>query len=1078
MTGRRQGSGGRVRTALVLMVGGAAGTVGAQAGPGPSEAASGPAGGEAAIAPPSTGNDPAGPTDIEVVLTEGTNLAASLSPDGRTLAFDLLGRIWTLPAEGGRAAPLTDPFGDARQPQWSPDGSRLVFQAYWSGDYDVWSVRADGSGLEQLTNGPFDDREPTWSGDGERIAFSSDRSGSYDIWELAPSTGALRRLTEGPGNEYTPSFSPDGRTIAYATDGEQAGIWIREGRGDAVRVAPADGAEVFSPSWAPDAASVAYVRIDLGSSGLYVAPVTSSATAGPDSAEPRRLTDDDQDVFPFRATWTSEGGLVYTADGGVRSRPAAGGDERHVDFRAVVTLDREPYRKRLRAFDDARPRPVKGIVSPALSPDGTTVLFVALGDLWSMEIGSEPVRLTDDPFVEVDPAWSPDGSRFAYASDREGETDLYVVDVASGAHRRVSSDGGSGPAWSPDGSEIAYTGGAFADGGVRVLDLETGEARTIRSGLNDPGRPTWSPDGRSVVVSALHRYSTRYREGVNRALLLPVDRPVSQDDGALLEPRGRADTREGRPPGTRRLGSGAPWEGPVALSGTARRARQEGERWLDFARHGSFASRGSDGPVWSPDGRRMAYVASGVLWAQAVSPAGDPVGPPRRLNNEQSSDPSWSGDARSVLYLTTDRLRRVWLESGRIEDVPVPLQWSRVLPDDRYTIHAGEVFDGLSSRLLETVDIVVEGNRIVRVEDHDPALHDGRVIDASDGVVTPGLIEMHMHGGLGAGEQVGRQWLSFGVTTVRTPSADPYEMVEVRESRAVGRRIEPRTFGTGSTVDGSRVYYAGAPALTALGQVELAMEQAEDLSFDLMKTYVRLSDPVQRRVIEASHALGMPVTSHELYPGVAYGADGVEHVKGTSRRGYSPKVSELNRSYQDVVALLAASRMTITPTVGIYGGYAVLAQDDPTFAQDPRIAAFGLRAPPSGDDVDDLGVRRRLVRDMASLGRRVVEAGGTVVVGTDAPINPGGLSLAAEMQILVDYGGMTAIDVMRATTSISARAMGYGAELGRVEAGYLADLLVLGSDPLSDIRAVRDVRMVISDGRTYTVEELLERPDR
>ncbi|NNL30894.1 MAG: amidohydrolase family protein, partial [Gemmatimonadetes bacterium] len=319
---------------------------------------------------------------------------------------------------------------------------------------------------------------------------------------------------------------------------------------------------------------------------------------------------------------------------------------------------------------------------------------------------------------------------------------------------------------------------------------------------------------------------------------------------------------------------------------------------------------------------------------------------------------------------------------------------------------------------------------------------------------------------------------SYGVTTVRTPSADPYEMVEVRESRAVGRRIEPRTFGTGSTVDGSRIYYAGAPALTSHGQVDLAMAQAEDLSFDLLKTYVRLSDPVQRRVIDDAHALGLPVTSHELYPGVAYGADGVEHVKGTSRRGYSPKVSDLNRSYQDVVGLLAASGMTMTPTVGIYGGYAVVSQDDASLSEDRRLEAFAMRPPPRGGDASDLTVRRRLVRDMASLARRIVEQGGTVVVGTDSPINPSGISLVAEMQILVEYGGMTPLDVLRATTSISAQAMGYGHALGTVAAGRLADLVVIGADPLTDIRAVRDVRYVVSDGRVYTLDELLQRPVR
>jgi imidazolonepropionase-like amidohydrolase len=419
----------------------------------------------------------------------------------------------------------------------------------------------------------------------------------------------------------------------------------------------------------------------------------------------------------------------------------------------------------------------------------------------------------------------------------------------------------------------------------------------------------------------------------------------------------------------------------------------------------------------------------------------------------------------------------VWLESGRIEDVAVPLEWSTVVPAGRVVVHAGSLFDGVDETLRRNADIVSEGHRFVRVADHDPALHRGDVVDASDGVVIPGLIEMHMHGGLSAGEAVGRQWLSYGVTTVRTPSADPYEMAEERESYAAFRRIGPRLFGTGNTVDGSRIYYAGAPALTSSGQVELSLAQAADLGFDLIKTYVRLQDAVQRRVIEDAHAMGLPVTSHELYPGVAYGADGVEHVRGTSRRGFSTKVTQLNRSYQDVVELLVRSGMTITPTVGIYGGFQLVGQEDPTLFDDPRIEVFiGERARRGGGGGGDLATRRRLVSDMASLGRRAVEQGGVVVVGTDSPIIPQGLSLIAEMQALVDYGGMRPVDVMRATTSVSAEAMGYGGELGAVRPGALADLVILGANPLADIRAVRDVRGVIRDGRPYTLEGLLRRP--
>jgi Tol biopolymer transport system component/imidazolonepropionase-like amidohydrolase len=972
--------------------------------------------------------------EIEVTITEGTNMAAALSPDGETVAIDALGRIWVLPASGGTARALTDPLGDARQPTWSPDGERIAFQAYWDGNYHIWSVRPDGSGLEQLTQGPYDYREPHWSPDGNSIVLSSDRSGTYDIWELALSDGTLSRLSEGDDNEYGPAYSPDGRRVAFVSDGDDAGVWLSPGPGRDERLVVLErGAQGFGPSWSPNGELIALNVLTRGTSKLIVAETARGSDLG------EVISESDEDVFPFRASWIGNDRLLYTADGRIRTRPSGGGPSIDLPFQATVTLDRHAYEKQTRNFDPEGSIPVRGIVSPAVSPDGESVAFSALGDLWILNVGNPtPEQITNDPWVEVDPAWSPDGSRLAYGSDREGPVDIWLRDMDSGQERRLTEGGGTVPAWSPDGREIAYASEVWPERTIRVVDVATGETRTVRSGLNSPGRPTWSPDGSQLGVSAHWTYSSRFREGVNRILLMPSTRGAAE--AAELDPNVQA------------------------------------ERFLDYVPHGSVGTRATDGPVWSPDGRWIAYVSTGVLWAIPVNPQGDAVGPPRRLTNEVSDDPSWAGDSKSIVYLTTDRLRRVGLTDGRIEDIPMDLTWERLVTRARTVVHAGEMFDGVSSDVRRNVDVVIEGNRISQVVDHDDDLHEGTVVDASNGVLSPGLIEMHTHGGLDSGERLGRLWLSYGVTSTRTPASDPYETVEDREAVESGRRVGPRLFGTGSTIDGSRIYYSGAPSLTSSAQVELELGRAADLGYDLIKTYVRLADPVQRRIIADAHAMGAPVTSHELYPAVAYGADGVEHVRGTSRRGYSTKVTELYRSYDDVIALLAASGMTITPTVGIYGSYGVLAVDDPSIFDDDRVRTFLPRAPQTVRQRGDVETMRRLVSDMAGTARRVVEAGGTVVIGTDSPIIPEGLSLHAEMEALVRYGGMSPVDVMRATTSVPARAMGYENDLGTIAPGRLADMVVFGANPLDDIRATRLVRRVIKDGVVYEMDELLRRP--
>src|SRR5207247_5907367 len=269
-------------------------------------------------------------------------------------------------------------------------------------------------------------------------------------------------------------------------------------------------------------------------------------------------------------------------------------------------------------------------------------------------------------------------------------------------------------------------------------------------------------------------------------------------------------------------------------------------------------------------------------------------------------------------------------------EVPVNLTWKPKKPEGRTVIHASHLFDGRTPDLHENVDIVIDGNRIRSVEAHRVDLHAGNVVDAGDSTVMPGLIETHAHLSEAYGEKLGRIFLAYGITTVRNPATNPYAAMENRESIDAGVRPGPRAFTTGYTFDGSRIFYSGSGTMHDEKQIDLELGRARALGYDLVKTYVRLPDLLQKRVIDDSHAHGMWVTSHELYPAVAFGADGVEHIRGTSRRGYSPKVTAMNHSYSDVIDLLTHSKMTLTPTVEISGGFALAAYHDPTLLNDPR----------------------------------------------------------------------------------------------------------------------------------------------
>ena len=194
---------------------------------------------------------------IDVTVQEGTSMSVAVSPDGRTLAIDLQGGIWTVPAAGGAARRVTDVFEDARQPTWSPDGQWITYFSYRDGGYDLWSITPDGRSQHRLTWGPFDDREPAWSHDGTRVAFSSDRGNplgsDYNIWVLDVRTGDLQQLTKEPSEDYMPSWSPDDREIAFAStreNGRSSGPF-RSPTSRSVSSPRSTPAGVDAPSWGP-----------------------------------------------------------------------------------------------------------------------------------------------------------------------------------------------------------------------------------------------------------------------------------------------------------------------------------------------------------------------------------------------------------------------------------------------------------------------------------------------------------------------------------------------------------------------------------------------------------------------------------------------------------------------------------------------------------------------------------------------------------------------------------------------------------------------------------------------------------
>jgi imidazolonepropionase-like amidohydrolase/Tol biopolymer transport system component len=1027
-------------------------------------------------------------TKLSFDTSEGTWMNVDVSPNGRQIVFDLLGDIYVMPIGGSGTASAnriaSGPVFDM-QPRFSPDGRRIAFTSDRDGLWNIWTMDVDGKNPTQISR----DRKwfinsPTWSPDGEYIYarrhFVAERSlGAGEIWmyhSSGPSDGL--QVTERVGSQKDngePDISPDGRYLYYSKDvtpgttfeynkdpnGTIYAIMRRDLQtGRERRAVSVQGGSV-TPAVSPDGKTLAYMRRQRLRSYLYLRDLQT----GRDRQLFGNVDKELQEAWAIHGlypqyAWTPDGrSIVVWGEGKIWRVDVASGKGEQIPFTARVeqTLN-DAVRFPVKVHPDEFP--ARMLRDVRVSPDGKMVVYSALGHLYSRRLpDGQPQRITKDAAFEFYPSFSNDGQWIVYTTWADAEMGRVRVMKPDGSSARdvVARPGHYvEPAFSPDGQKIVFrqagadlTRGVFnaADTGIFVVPVSGGEPILVRDGGEDP---EFDHTGSRI-------YFRDFRN--NNYALVSVAVPAA----ATLMP-GRDEVEHVRSPNAIQYA--------IAPNG----------EWIAFEeRFKTFIA---------PFPRTGRPVDIGPT-TQAY--------PVQRVSRDAGFFLHWSGDSRRLYWtlgpeLFTRDLGRTFsfVEGGQAkpdEAEAKGIQIGFTVKSDKPTGSVALVgarvitMAGLKAGpipgtpgVIENATIVIEGNRITSVgPSGSVAVPSGaRRVDVKGKTIIPGFVDAHAHvGGESSGLLAESSWplaanVAFGVTTSHDPSNDNITVFTNAELIRSGAKLGPRLFSTGTIL-----YGAETPFKAVVESYEDALSHVrrqKAAGAISIKSYNQQRRDARQMLIKASRELQMmnvPEGGSLLYMNQTHvldGHTGVEHSL------------PVPRLYKDTIELFGKSKSGYTPTAIVgYGGLSgeYFWYQTTNVWENEQLLRFVPR------EVVDPRSRRRLMAPLddfnhvliAKGAKQIVDAGGSVQLGAHGQLQ--GLGVHWELWML-QQGGMSNMEALRAATIDGARYVGMDADIGSIEKGKLADLVVLDRNPLENIRNSESVTLVVLNGRLYDAKTLNE----
>lgn len=1060
---------------------------------------------------------------VNFTTDKGTWISVDVSPDGTTIMFDMMGDLYTIAMAGGKATRVTEGMPYDVHPRYSPDGKSILFISDKSGSDNLWIMDLASKEQKQLTK----DKDKyhvsaSWSPDGDYIVGSRGRRNIKPFIVHKDGGSGADLLSKEKQNKYIdPAFSADGKYIYFSA---RRGAWNYNAQLPQYQIMSFDREDAttetitsrygsaFTPTLSKDGNWMVYGSRFEEHTGL----VLRNLKTGKERWLAYPVQRDDQEsiaplgVLPAMAFTPDSKHLIASYGGKLYKISIADKKATEIPFSVDVDLDMGPMVSFKYPIDDAPEAFVTQIRDAKPSPDGTQIAFTALNRLYVMALGNgTPKRLTDHNFTEAMPDWSPDGKQIVFTTWKPDGGHLYKVNASgNGKPTQLTKERGiyNLPAWSFQSNRIAFIKGAaqtyddaidpfnglvYAEiawvssegGDITILDKSKGRSLPHFTKVNN--RVYLNHDSKGLI-------SIRWDGSDEKEHLKLTGIKTYGSSDVFGKGHDEAAAMPTHQEGWREVNKGSsPSEIKISPDGTHALAQINNDIYsvvipmigdtpsISLAKPESAAFpatkltiMGGEFAVWSQDSKKVhwslgashfAYdLAKGKAFSDSLAVAKKKE---KELKAAEKKTDSTETDAKKEKKKDTLKFKA--------DEYKVKVKYQRAIPKGTTLLQGGRLITMNGKEVIENGDILIENNRIKAVGASGsfavPA--NTKVIDIKGKTITPGFVDTHAHMWPNWGVHKNQVWiysanLAYGVTTTRDPQTATTDVLTYSDMVEAGMIHGPRVYSTGPGV-GFWAYN-----ITSLEHAKEVLKQySEYYNTKSIKSYLVGNRQQRQWIIMAAKELKLMPTTEG---GLDFKQNMVNMMDGYPGHEHSFPIYPI---YEDVIKTAAQSQMAITPTLLVsYGGpwaeNYFYSREQPYhdkklqyFTPYAELAQKSRRRP--GWFMDEEHVFKKHAEFMKDL----IEADGIGGIGSHGQLQ--GLGFHWELWAVAS-GGMSNHDALRVATIKGCEALGLDTDLGSLEIGKIADILIMNANPLDNLRHTNTLTHVIKNGVVYDADTLDE----